>query len=73
MHLWWSNVCACFLGMHKTKQIVVSHSRTVAEIISLAAGFRMESLFALTFWDHVVAASELLSLAQQEVSSKADT
>ena len=68
MHLWWSNVCACFLGMHKTKQIVVSHSWRVAEIISLAAGFSMESIFALTFWDHVVAALELLSLVQQEVT-----
>ena len=68
MHLWWSNVCACFLGMHKTKQIVVSHSRTAAEIISLAAGFSMESIFVLTFWDHVVTALELLSLVQQEVT-----
>ena len=56
------------LGMHKTKQIVVSHSWTLAEIISLAAGLRMESIFALTFWDHVVAALELLSLVQQEVT-----
>ena len=36
------------------KQTSVSHNSTVAEIISLDAGLRMDGIQALTLWDLVI-------------------